>query len=91
MILLYDTISIDMATVKKLKTKLFQGSRLKCNEVRVLLKELGYVLARQKGSHEQWVKEGRTFTLASHEKDTPYYVVDAVRKLMEEVDEEKGS
>lgn len=73
-----------MATLKKLKAKLIRGSRLSCQEARALLKELGYVLARQKGSHEQWVKEGRTFTLAAHDKEAPFYILDALKKLLEE-------
>ena len=78
-----------MATLKKLKAKLLRGSRLSCQEVRSLLKELGYEHARQKGSHEQWVKEGRTFTLAAHTKEAPFYLLDALRKLMEDINEEK--
>lgn len=78
-----------MATIKKLKVKLLRGSRLSCQEVRALLRELGYELARQKGSHEQWVKEGRTFTLAAHTKEAPFYILDALRALLEETDEEK--
>ena len=73
-----------MATLKKLKAKLLRGSRLNCQEVRTLLKELGYELARQKGSHEQWVKEGRTFTLAAHDKEAPIYILDALKTLLEE-------
>ena len=75
--------------MKKLKSKLLRGSRLSCQEVRLLLKGLGYQMARQKGSHEQWVKEGRTFTLAVHGKDVPFYILDALRELVEESDEEK--
>ena len=78
-----------MTTLKKLEAKLLRGSRLSCQEVRTLLKKLGYELARQKGSHEQWVKEGRSFTLASHEKEAPFYILDALQKLMEDDDEEK--
>lgn len=77
-----------MAPVRKLKTKLQQGARLSCQEVRSLLKALGYALERQKGSHEQWVKEGRTFTLAAHEKEAPFYILDALKSLLEESDEE---
>jgi predicted RNA binding protein YcfA (HicA-like mRNA interferase family) len=73
-----------MTAGEKLREKLRRGSRLSCQEVRKLLSELGYQLARQKGSHEQWVRQGRTFTLASHGKDAPHYVLDALRKLVEE-------
>ncbi|GEM_PF-6727316 len=40
-------------------------------------------------SHEQWVKEGRTFTLAAHSKEAPFYISDALKKLLEEENEEK--
>jgi predicted RNA binding protein YcfA (HicA-like mRNA interferase family) len=73
-----------MTASEKLKEKLRRGGRLSCQGVRKLLRDLGYELARQKGSHEQWVRQGRTFTLASHGKDAPHYVLDALQKLMEE-------
>jgi predicted RNA binding protein YcfA (HicA-like mRNA interferase family) len=73
-----------MAAAEKLKEKLLRGSRLSCQEVRKILQDLGYSLARQKGSHEQGVAHGRTFTLACHGKDAPHYILDALRKLLEE-------
>jgi predicted RNA binding protein YcfA (HicA-like mRNA interferase family) len=73
-----------MGSIEKLQQKLMRGSRLDVGEVRRLLKHLGYELARQKGSHEQWVKSGRSFTLAAHGKDAPHYILDALRKLFEE-------
>jgi predicted RNA binding protein YcfA (HicA-like mRNA interferase family) len=73
-----------MAGTEKLEEKLRQGSRLSCQEVKRILEHLGYELKRQKGSHEQWVKSGRTFTLACHGKDAPYYILGALRKLVEE-------
>ena len=72
-----------MGQIEKLELRLIQGSRLDCNEVRRLLKHLGYELARQKGSHEQWIRRGRTFTLSAHGKDAPHYILDALRKLLE--------
>lgn len=72
-----------MAAYDKLIQKLFRGTRLSYQEVRKILKNLGYRLARQKGSHEQWVKEGRTFTLASHSKEVPFYILDALKKVIE--------
>jgi len=74
-----------VSTIEKLQQKLIRGSRLNYSEVRLLLKHLGYVLARQKGSHEQWLKNGRTFTLACHGKDAPHYILDSLRKLYEEI------
>ena len=76
-----------MTATEKLKEKLRRGGRLSCQEVRKLLRELGFALARQKGSHEQWIRAGRTFTLACHGKDAPHYILDALRRLLEEFDE----
>jgi len=73
-----------MGSIKKLEQKLLRGSRLDYKEIRRMLKHLGYELVRQKGSHEQWVKHGRTFTLAAHGKDAPHYILDTLRKLFEE-------
>jgi predicted RNA binding protein YcfA (HicA-like mRNA interferase family) len=75
-----------MATIEKLKKRLLGGSRLNLSEVRRLLGHLGYELARHKGSHEQWVKEGRTFTLPCHPGDVPHYILDALQNLMERSD-----
>jgi len=72
-----------VASPEKLIQRLMQGSRLSCYEVRKILAFLGYFLKRQKGSHEQWVKEGRTFTLACHGKEAPHYILDALKKLLE--------
>jgi len=72
-----------MSTIEKLKTRLAQGTRLTCAEVRILLRFLGYSLAQQRGSHEQWVRKGRTFALAAHGKDAPHYILDDLRNLME--------
>lgn len=77
-----------MATLTKLKERLQRGSHLSCHEVRRVLQGLGYVLIRQKGSHEQWVKVGRTFTLPVHGKEAPFYILDALKTLLEEADEE---
>jgi predicted RNA binding protein YcfA (HicA-like mRNA interferase family) len=76
-----DTIET-MTSSGKLRTKLQQGSKLSCQEVRRLLKDLGYRLARQKGSHEQWVYRGSTFTLACHGKDCPQYLLEEIKKLI---------
>jgi len=73
-----------VTATEKLKEKLRRDGRLSCQEVRKLLRDLGYELARQKGSHEQWVRQGRTFTLVCHGKDAPHYILDALQKLMEE-------
>jgi predicted RNA binding protein YcfA (HicA-like mRNA interferase family) len=73
-----------MTARDKLKSKLRQGARLSTQEVRALLKDGGYTLARQKGSHEQWVNHGATFTLACHGKEVPHYILDALKKIIGE-------
>jgi predicted RNA binding protein YcfA (HicA-like mRNA interferase family) len=78
-----------MSKIEKLKLKLQRGSGLSCQEVRTLLGSIGFELARQKGSHEQWIRAGKAFTLAAHGKDAPHYILDALRKLIEE-DDDKG-
>lgn len=40
-------------------------------------------MKRQKGSHEQWVKSGRAFTLAVHGNEVPFYILDMLKKLAE--------
>ena len=69
---------------EKLRGKLLQGTRLTYRDVRAVLKYLGYKLARQKGSHEQWVKAGKTFTLACHSKEVPFYILDTIKKMVKE-------
>ena len=71
-----------MTAKGKLKSKLQQGARLSTQDVRALLKDSGYKLARQKGSQEQWVSSGSTFTLACHGKEVPHYILDALKKII---------
>ena len=72
-----------MTAIAKLRERLKDGSSLSSVEIRKILESLGYRLVRQKGSHEQWVKDGQTFTLACHGKEAPHYIRDALRKLVE--------
>lgn len=91
MILKSDTIigSGFVAKITKLIERLDSGSRLTYSEVRQILTSQRFVLRRQKGSHEQWVKDGRTFTLACHSKDVPNYILKALRQLLREQDHEE--
>ncbi|HRO66268.1 MAG TPA: type II toxin-antitoxin system HicA family toxin [Pseudobdellovibrionaceae bacterium] len=73
-----------MTKIEKLEMKLWQGAKLSCQEVRKLLQSLGYEMKRQKGSHEQWVKAGRTLTLACHGHEAPHYILDALKRMMKE-------
>ena len=71
--------------------KLTARGRLNAQEVRQVLRQLGYRLARRRGSHEQWVKSGRTFTVACHGKDVPWYLLDALRNIAGENHEKEGA
>lgn len=61
------------ASAKKLIKQLKGGSKLSCDELRKILRYVGYALDRQSGSHEQWVRNGTAFTVACHGKDTKDY------------------
>ncbi len=68
--------------------KLASGARLDARQLRSVLRQLGYQMARRRGSHEQWVRSGRTFTVACHGKEVPWYLLDALRKIAEESNDE---
>jgi len=72
-----------MSKTEKLLTKLKNGS-ISAKELRTLLGQLGWALARQKGSHEQWLKNGKLITLATHSKDLKPYQMKQVLKALEE-------
>ncbi len=72
-----------MSKADKLLAKLKNGS-ISAQEMRNLLGQLGWVLARQKGSHEQWLKNGKVITLATHSKDLKPYQIKQVLKAVEE-------
>ncbi len=73
-----------MSSTDKLKRKLESGS-IDARELRTLLKQMGWSLNRTKGSHEAWVKESKTFILATHSKDLkPYQIKQAQNLLLEE-------
>ena len=78
-----------MSGLRKIILRLKQGSRLSAQETRTILNYLGYNFQRQKGSHEQWVNGGRIFTLACHGKEIPFYILDTLKKMIEEKDENK--
>lgn len=72
-----------MSKADKLLAKLKNGS-ISAQEMKTLLGQLGWVLARQKGSHEQWLKNGKVITLATHSKDLKPYQIKQVLKVVEE-------
>ena len=72
-----------MSKTEKLLSKLENGT-ISAQEIRTLLGQLGWTLARQKGSHEQWLKNGKVITLATHSKDLKPYQMKQVSKALEE-------
>lgn len=70
-----------MANIEKLKQKLERGS-INARELRTLMNQLGWHLMRIKGSHEVWVKEHKTFVLATHTKDLKRYQVKQAQELL---------
>ena len=76
-------IMIYMSKTEKLLAKLKNGT-ISATELRTLLGHLGWILARQKGSHEQWLKNGKVMTLATHSKDLKPYQIKQALKALEE-------
>ena len=84
--LLYDIIFdiiFSVSKAEKLLAKL-KNESIAAHELRTLLGQLGWILARQKGSHEQWLKNGKVITLATHSKDLKPYQIKQVLKALEE-------
>lgn len=76
-------IMLSMSKTEKLLAKL-TNKTISAQEVRTLLGQLGWTLARQKGSHEQWLKNGKVITLATHTKDLKPYQIKQISKALEE-------
>ena len=70
-----------MSKQDKLIAKLKNGS-ISASELRTLLKKLGWVLDRSRGSHEIWAKESKTYVLATHTNELkPYLIKQAIEAL----------
>jgi len=66
-----------MSKTDKLKAKLANGS-INARELRTLLAKEGATLIRTKGSHEQWARNGKLMTLATHDDNLkPYQIKEA--------------
>lgn len=64
-----------MSKADKLFEKLTSGS-INAQELRTLLKQRGWRLARSSSSHEQWVgPNNERMTLATHSKDLMRYQI----------------
>jgi predicted RNA binding protein YcfA (HicA-like mRNA interferase family) len=72
----------------KLKQKLLNGT-ISARGLRALLTLYGWMIDRQKGSHETWTNGSTIVTLANHDKDAKPYQIKAVKKaLFGDTDEE---
>ena len=70
-----------MSKKEKLKLKLLNHS-IDANELRTLLKANGWVIDRQKGSHQIWIHGSKTYNLSAHGKDLkPYQIREAISVL----------
>ncbi len=64
-----------MSKTDKLKDKLKNGS-ISASELRTLMKKLGWVLDRTKGSHEQWRgPNSEKLTIATHSETLMKYLI----------------
>ena len=71
-----------MSKAEKLKEKLRNGN-INAGELRTLMRQLGWELKRQKGSHEQWKSpSGSRLTLATHDKALKNYQIREAREKM---------
>lgn len=71
-----------MGKTEKLIKKLQNGS-ISASEVRTLLGQLGWVLARTKGSHETWKNNGQVIVIATHDKEIKPYLIRQIRAALE--------
>jgi predicted RNA binding protein YcfA (HicA-like mRNA interferase family) len=72
-----------MSKTDKLLSKLRYKS-ISADELRTLLRHLGWRLDRCKGSHEQWIKNGRVVTLATHGQELKTYQIKQFLEAIEE-------
>jgi predicted RNA binding protein YcfA (HicA-like mRNA interferase family) len=71
-----------MSKIDKLLKKL-NNETISADELRTLLKQLGWVLDRTRGSHEIWVKESKTYVLATHKKELKPYLIKQAKVTLE--------
>jgi predicted RNA binding protein YcfA (HicA-like mRNA interferase family) len=72
-----------MSKTDKLLKKL-QNSTISAAEARTLLKKLGWALRNTEGSHEQWVRNEKRITIASHGKELKPYIMNQIKKALED-------
>lgn len=79
-----------MSKTEKLLEKLKRGA-INALELKTLLRHLGWILDRTKGSHEVWVNDSKLFVLATHSKELkPYQLKQAKTLLLVEEEDEKN-
>ncbi|MDO8519199.1 MAG: type II toxin-antitoxin system HicA family toxin [Deltaproteobacteria bacterium] len=69
----------------KLISKLLHLS-LKKRELNTLLNQLGFSYRRGKGSHEVWTREKFVVTIATHDKEVPFYILKQLSQYLREND-----
>lgn len=74
-----------MSKTEKLLEKL-RNKTISASELRTLLQRLGWKLDRTKGSHEQWAKNGKVVTLATHSNELKSY---QIKQFSEAIEEER--
>lgn len=57
---------------------------LQKRELDTLLSRLGFIKRSGKGSHERWHREGHAFTVATHNKEVPKYILRQIRDYLKQ-------
>jgi predicted RNA binding protein YcfA (HicA-like mRNA interferase family) len=77
-------LSLIMSKTEKLLAKLVNGT-ISAAEAKTLLGQLGWLQAKSSGgSHEQWKKNGKVLTIATHTKELKPYQIKQIAKALEE-------
>lgn len=64
--------------IQKLKNR-----TIKASEARTLLKQSGWKIKNQVGSHEQWVSGNKRLTIATHTKEIKPYLMKQIEEALE--------
>ena len=64
--------------------KKLQNGTISAKELETLLKQLGWSISNQKGSHVSWKYKDKRVTVATHGKEVPAYQIKQIKKALEE-------
>ena len=70
-----------MSKADKLREKLKHG-KIDSREAANLLKQAGWAIDRQNGSHQIWARGKETFSLATHGKELKRYQIKAIQEAV---------